>query len=1304
MEKPLLLLFSLLASAYCTNSLPEISTSVVILREDIRLGEYAFQIVATDPDDDPLTYKIGGTDAGFFSVEEHTGNVTIRSLLDRETKEFLNIDAMVNDGVYEDVRKTIYINVEDANDNIPIFNSLPYNEDVPENTTVGTTLFTASATDMDFGQAGIVSYKIDEVVPDDKDMFSIVATTGVVTLVGNLNFTEKSPFYQIRINASDGGGILYGEQVVQSSSAIAFITVKDVPDIDPQFLNLPNNAAVEENEGVGTTVFTVKARDPDTGVNDKITFSIDDTNAPDLFHIDTNTGIVSVNADIDREELLDISATVLLKIKASETNPNVNEVIASTIADLQISIKDVNDNSPEFYECIDETCMKKNNFEGKVDEHSSTGLAVAELNIKVKDLDEGENSRFHLHLDGPDKDAFRVSPTSGMGESTVQVLVRDPQAVDYEIKKTMHVQIVVVDATPSDDGYTSTATVTIHLNDINDNFPKFEKELYKEEVHEHCENETTVATITATDADAFDEGNITYRLMPESIRSTFDVHEKTGTIYVTNGDKLDWEITKSYTLTLQAFDSGNNTGTTVVEISILDINDNAPEMNRDIYEAFVQENEDFKILIQATDRDDPKTQNNKVQYRISEESTFSSNFTIDLDSGLLTNKGELDREAIDISQNGVIQLIVIASDKGTPSLSSSAKVNISVGDVNDNAPRYLDPSPYEFHVKESVKGIYVGSVHAHDADQTDFNNRIFFSITDGSFGSFIIYSEALSNGYRGNITVDPSVELDYESERKKYTLKVQASDLGQKSDEAEVNIIVEDVNDTPPEFPSGMILKAEENTTLPVPVATIKGKDVDTNHSLIYELVSTKCQCNGTTGLCPEEWFIVESNGNIIANTEYVIDYEKCDVVFLTARVVDIYTEVGSNSSEGIVTINIVDINDNAPEFVFLQDFYVVVIEKVDTGTSVARVYATDRDTGENKKIKFQVNKITFIDSEGNKTESLFLYADNFDQEDAEGRYTAYIRSQKAMDNNKRGKFMVEVEAVNGKLSTTGVVELLTVDSSFRVSLRFDKTVAEVNEALPQVRGILQSATKAMVEIFNVFSDSGIQRAEEKTILEAYFVFPNGSALDYDAVTSILNSEEVYKEFGQQLAQLGFTGISTTGEDPTGVKAEVYIMIGLMAALAIVLVVMTTSLVCIRRNYKRKLKASKAMNSAATVVIQNQKSGPVVPGTNKYTKEGANPVLNMNIDTATDLGFDEDGSSADRESLNSLDYNIDMAMAEKDNMPMMVIQEEEEEDEERSESPYIEPLGAALAQREKKRGADGPGLTFTNHSVDTTDL
>lgn len=196
-------------------------------------------------------------------------------------------------------------------------------------------------------------------------------------------------------------------------------------------------------------------------------------------------------------------------------------------------------------------------------------------------------------------------------------------------------------------------------------------------------------------------------------------------------------------------------------------------------------------------------------------------------------------------------------------------------------------------------GIWVGSLRAHDADQSDFNNRIFFSITDGSFGSFILFSEAISEGYRGNITVDPAVELDYESDQKTYDLKVAASDLGGEKTETTVKVIVVDVNDTPPKFPSNMVLDVKENSTLPMPLGTIEGKDVDTEHFLEYELDSTECQCGGIRGPCPEEWFKVERNGDVITNPVYDIDYEQCDKVFLNAKVVDVLTEKKSNSTEG---------------------------------------------------------------------------------------------------------------------------------------------------------------------------------------------------------------------------------------------------------------------------------------------------------------------------------------------------------------------------------------------------------------------
>ncbi|KAL6475987.1 hypothetical protein MHYP_G00144860 [Metynnis hypsauchen] len=1291
----LFLLLDLFAPCYSqtANSVPIINMTVVQVREDLLKGAFAFQIEAYDPDGDTLTYGIRDS-AYHFSVNKDTGQAFINNTLDREIQEYFRVEIIVSDGVYE-TSKEITIIVLDANDNAPTFQNLPYNVEVREDTSINTTVLTVLATDPDLNTGGIVSYKIDQVIPlDGINVFSISDRIGNVTLNEPLSFTDKSAFYQIKIKASDGGGPLYDDpNFVQSTVTTAFITVIDVPNLDPQFLNLPNLASVDEKSPV------VQARDPDTGINDKINYTIEDTNAPGLFQIDVDDGVVSVMNIFDREELLDINALVELTIKATEAGLNVDGIHANTTAKLQVNIGDVNDNKPSIYKCDGVKCVEQTNFTGDIDEHSSVGLSVSGLNMTVKDPDLGENSRFTLHLQGTDKDAFSVSPTSAISESAVLILVKDPIAIDYEKKKVMIVEVVATDASNRD--FVSTATVTIQINDINDNIPVFDEQAFKLSVEEHCANGTIVGTVTATDADELDEGLLTYRLLPESILPYFDVYTDNGTIYVKNGNLLDRERTSSYSPTLQASDSGNNVGSTVLEITILDINDQTPQFYRD-YQVFIRENNVLMLQVEARDDDEPNTPNSKIQYSI-EDSEYSGNFTIDKDTGMITSIGILDREAIDLELNGVIELNVTATDMGVPPLSSSVTVVINVDDVNDNPPVYLK-SDYIFHVKEGERGIWVGNVSARDADQTEYNNRISFRITSGSQGSFLCISEPYSDGYRGVIRVDPDVELDYESDRKTYTLMVEATDLGQHSAMTTVEVVVEDVNDTPPVFPSDLTMSVKENSPPLMEVGVIKGSDADTNHSLIYELVSTQCHCNKTWEPCEEEWFILEPTGIVRTSADYNIDYEKCNMVDMTARVVDLYTEKGRNSTEGTVMINIVDLNDNPPEFIPVQEFFVVLSENVDQGTSVASVYATDKDSGENAKITFQVEGVEFDSTNAGEDPQpigLIFYAETNEQPDALGNYNGVIRSHQTLDPDRKGKYLVRVRAINLDLSTEGTIELITVDKSFRVGLRFESPVAEVNMNLPYIRGALTGATKAMVHVVKVSSETTRnEQRKEVTLLEAYFVFPNGTALDSDSVIRILNTQDVYEQYGVVLQGYGLTGILTGTFEQQENKLELFIMIGLVVALLIVVTVMSTSLVCVRRSYKRKLKAANAMNTASMVAVEAQKAGPVVPGTNKYTREGANPVLNLNIDSTTDLGFDEDGSSADRASLNSMDDNIDMTMTEKSTMPMTIIAEEEEN---MGGYVYTEPLGAALAQRGKK-GPQPTCLTIANPSLSTTDL
>lgn len=82
-------------------------------------------------------------------------------------------------------------------------------------------------------------------------------------------------------------------------------------------------------------------------------------------------------------------------------------------------------------------------------------------------------------------------------------------------------------------------------------------------------------------------------------------------------------------------------------------------------------------LGQATDADMPNTLNSQIVYAIL-PSTYSDNFTIDPNSGVLTNSGNLDREVLDSKLQGRVELIVTATDKGTPPLSSNVTVIVNI--------------------------------------------------------------------------------------------------------------------------------------------------------------------------------------------------------------------------------------------------------------------------------------------------------------------------------------------------------------------------------------------------------------------------------------------------------------------------------------------------------------------------------------------------------------------------------------------------------------------------------------------------
>ncbi|NXX38771.1 CDHR2 protein, partial [Tricholaema leucomelas] len=1241
-------------------------------------GQQAFQLVASDIDEDPLTYSISGTDAFYFSVDPTTGNVTLRNSLDRELQAKLTITATVQDGKNDPVSARVTIIVDDRNDNAPVFQYLPYEKTIPENTLPGSIIYTVFANDSDTGNASKVSYSIEEVIPNSINNLWLfyILPNGSVVLNGTLDYT-KNTFYQLRILAKDGGGLLHNVMTVQSSSTYLSLTIRDLPNLDPRFLSESYSGSVPENCPLGTTVLTVTAVDRDTGVNDEIFYNIINASVP--FAINPVTGTITVNGPLDREQLP--SEEILLQVIAREANLNIygEEANASTL--VTVLVTDVNDNKPQFYNCLLYSCNfstdAQNSFRGNIIEHSSSRLPVSNLSIVTYDPDKGVNSSYKLYLQGSDASAFTVSPTEIVGTGEVQILVQNSSIVDYEKTHVMVVQIIANDTrNPTD--CCSTATVTIDIIDSNDHSPEFPQSTYYLEVMENSPNGTIVSpNITAYDPDSGVLGEITYYLLPESIHEVFTVNATTGAVLVQNGNLLDRETRSIYYANLQAKDGGNLVGTTALEITVLDDNDNAPIITGS-YFIPVEEGQNVSTQIQAIDNDKPGTPNSQLGFRIL-PGLFSDNFTIDANTGMMYSKEPLDREALE-DERGQLVVTVEVYDNGTPRLSTSVNVTITVEDLNDNAPIFLSQS-YNFSVFEDSPGSIVGEVDATDADRTEINSRISFLLqrTSGS-SNFLIHSLRLAPGrYSGRLSVDPDTSLDYDTlQQKVFFLKVLAENTAADNmgDNAtvSVNVHVLDINDEPPTILPDSLqdVRVSENGTQQGVVCTLVASDPDTNHSLVFEELAAACfKGENSAGEVCWDWFVLAPNGSVLVNSAE-IDYELCDSVVLTLRAEDLYTEKGNRYSQNeTLRILITDVNDNAPIFQPITETFVVVPEISSAGLQVATVKATDADSGTRGEITFSIVSVVLIDgSGGSRPFSNLFQVVTITEKDG---YLGSIQVLSNLDSSLKGQYQVTVEAQDKEapvhtaqtmlnVSVTSAqgppalcqvpltpalsMQIFTVDQSYRIRLQFVTTVDEVQSNSEDIKRALTTATKAGVYVVAIQTVENTRASgEPKSVMDVYFVYSNGTALDVNQLSVLIQSNPLI------LAELVNLGLAIIGPGevtkPSRETELISVIAGLAAFLLLFILIMTLVLVLTTRSYKRKLSAMKALKVATTLSPVMAQQGAGIPGTNQYNAEGANPMLNLSLDPSHDLGFHEDSSSV--ASMNSLDENTVNA-AEDDNV------------------------------------------------------
>ncbi|KAM7000104.1 protocadherin gamma-A11-like isoform 19-T19 [Tautogolabrus adspersus] len=481
--------------------------------------------------------------------------------------------------------------------------------------------------------------------------------------------------------------------------------------------------------------------------------------------INLNSGELVVADRIDREGLCGEKASCILKQELVLENP-------LELHRITLHIQDINDNSPQF----DEESIK-------IEIRESADRGARFVIEEAHDADVGQNSVQQYSLK---KNENFILAANG---NTIE-LVLDKE-LDREKQKEINLLLTALDGgSPQRSG-----TVVIHVTvlDANDNAPVFSQAVYKASLPENSPLDTVVVTVSATDADEGVNGDVTYDIghVTEDVKKIFSIDRKVGEIKVIGA--VDYETTSSFEIRVKAKDGLGLSSYAKVIISITDVNDNAPVVSLKSLMNPIPEDTPPGTevgIINVQDRDSQT--NGQVRCSIQQNVLFKLVPSIKNYYSVVST-GQLDRELV-----SDYNITITATDEGSPPLSSSKTVQLSVADINDNPPVFEEQS-YSAYVSENNKpGSTLCSVSARDPDWRQ-NGTVIYSLLSGEVNGAPVSSYVSVNGDTGVIHAVRS--FDHEQFRS-FKVHVMARDNGSPplSSNVTVSVFISDVNDNSPQI------------------------------------------------------------------------------------------------------------------------------------------------------------------------------------------------------------------------------------------------------------------------------------------------------------------------------------------------------------------------------------------------------------------------------------------------------------------------------------------------------------------------
>ncbi|XP_060753692.1 protocadherin-16 [Neoarius graeffei] len=905
------------------------SPTVVSVMEDQPVGFVLLYIMAQDPDQGEngrVSYRIqDGNTEGKFTINPNTGSLSILKPINREEQAQFNLTVVAEDHGVPRLSSTQQLTVQviDVNDEIPVFEDSVYEASITENQPAGATVLVVSASDLDQGSNGIVTYGG---VRDD--VFTIHPVTGVISTTRSLD-RETKENYIVTVYAKDSGFPSH------FAKATVRITVLDENDNRPAFGRVYYSLDVPENQEP-VTLFTLRAIDVDSGDSGLVQYKITDGDPSGDFHLDKKSGLLSTSRALDREK----KARYTLTVEAQDlgTPP------LSSTATLDISILDLNDNSPVF---------ASSSYIVEIAEDAPESTFV--LEVTAIDKDEGSNGQVVYFLSQESRGMFIVDQHSGR--------IVTAATLDREKVGSYSFQVFAMDSSAGNPR-NSSAQITVHILDVNDNAPFFITDpLIINVSSSSFSNHRVLATMRAEDKDFGANGSVFYRFA--SPVKGFTINSLTGDIQAT--ERLHGLTQSQRTLIVQAMDQGSppQSSVGVVVVYIREQSYNGIRFSRNSRDVSLQENAAKGTAVVQIQAQYPDGSRSGITYSI-----FSGNKLQSFSIGSTT--GEIWVESsrgLDFEETPRLRLVIKAE---TASSSSFMAVNLILQDVNDNLPRFQLHN-YIAYVREAQGYDYpIIQVLADDLDQGQ-NGQVTYSIRSSSMsGLFKI------DPLTGSISTAAIMDREIWTQTK---LVITATDRGSPrlAGSATLTVIIVDQNDNRPTIPIPREVRVPENTLIGTVITQVTGNDVDSGPALSYTLhLDTVSQGK----------FGIHRYGGGVSLTDQ-LDYEERTWYTVTVRTSD-----SMHQSEANLTILVEDVNDNAP--VFTQDLYQVTLaEHSPAGSSVITVTATDQDSGENGKVTYRVVS---------KRDLFYIDPSNG---------TLFIKQSTEFDS-ERPSFLVVIEACDG--------------------------------------------------------------------------------------------------------------------------------------------------------------------------------------------------------------------------------------------------------------------------------------------------